>query len=132
MWRSPAPVLAQAIPADRDSALCAVARQYLERQTDSLMALAPQDWVPDSSEKELVAAMREADVVAQFVIDTLGKIDLKTARIVRWRSAALVGPALRSLRQIEPEAYEVLPGCPARHLRTLPILWSRRQSPRPQ
>ncbi len=114
------PIVAQqadAIPPE----VCDSVRTLLKTKGDSLLALEPRRWKPDSSAPGQVEGARGADVTVLVRVDTLGKPDIGSFKPVRWRTFALIPLARTELQQMEPMPYDVFHGCRAAYVLTVPF-----------
>ena len=106
--------------------MCEAVRNHMKRQVDSVLAIKPADWRPDPADDSLRVAVASADVVVQVRVDTLGHLDIRTFRVLRWRESRFIALARSHVSQLDLEPYEMVPGCKAPYLATLPFRFSAR------
>jgi hypothetical protein len=113
---------------DRSEALppeiCDSLRRVVSRQGDSLLSVKASKWRPDSTNRDLIEAVRQADVVIQIRIDTLGVADPRTFRAVKWKQMDYVNVARNQVSNFGRMPYEPYAGCPVAYVLTLPISFS--------
>ncbi|MDQ6828853.1 MAG: carboxypeptidase-like regulatory domain-containing protein [Gemmatimonadota bacterium] len=105
---------------------CAALQSARAREADSLLALSGDDAMPKrSGDAAKDAEIRNAQVIAQVAIDTLGHPDIHTLRVLSSRSADFVAMARNQIAQMTFPPTEEIPGCKVTQVIVIPFHFRR-------
>ena len=105
----------------RAASECAALRSARERTIDSTFAVPVSDWTPRGRDSlDVARAVGESAVVLQAIADTMGRIDLRSMRVLKRTSNGAYAAARRAFAGLEPEVDEPVRGCRLRRVILLP------------
>lgn len=102
---------------------CSALQARREREIDAEFRIAPNEWVPGAVDSAAVAiAMRRSLVVLEAIVDTTGRADPNSIRILRNGPTMVLREAIDALHALQSTVEQPQPGCKVRHLLVLPYV----------
>jgi len=106
-------------------ASCAALRAAADRVVDSLLAIPAAGWrVEDAggaTGRDAREAVQSAHAVVQVAVDTTGRLEMPSFRVLRAESAALGDAARLVAAEMRVPPAEPAPGCHVRQVITVPM-----------